>query len=205
MAFLAVLDTNVLLPAPLRDTLLRLAEADLYVPKWSERILAELAKNLVESGRTDSERAARVTATMKEAFPEAMAPDSLVSTIEPAMTNDPKDRHVLAAAVGVGAQVVLTHNLEDFLPEACDPLGIEALSPDDFLIDLYHLESNTARSAAAGPHPTRSTRLHCQGRSRLCGINSRQPSVGSGTQAIAAPTFAPNRDRDGGHPEPSAR
>lgn len=149
MAFLAVLDTNVLLPAPLRDTLLRLAEADLYVPKWSDRILAELAKNLVESGRTDSKRAARVTATMKEAFPEAMAPESLVSTIEPAMTNDPKDRHVLAAAVGVGAQVVITHNLEDFLPEACGPLGVEALSPDDFLVDLHRLDPSAAMQAIA--------------------------------------------------------
>jgi len=71
MGFQAVLDANVLLPAPLRDTLLRLAEADLYVPRWSERILAEVARNLVESGRTDSEQATRVTETMAEAFPEA--------------------------------------------------------------------------------------------------------------------------------------
>ena len=101
MSLQAVLDANVLLPAPLRDTLLRLAEADLYVPRWSERILDEVAKNLVESGRTDTARAARVTETMAAAFPEAMAPTSVISTIEPAMTNDPKDRHVLAAAVGV--------------------------------------------------------------------------------------------------------
>jgi len=65
---------------------LRLAEADLYVPKWSERILSELARNLVESGRTDSERAARATRTMREAFPEAEVPEPLVATIEPAMT-----------------------------------------------------------------------------------------------------------------------
>lgn len=147
MGFLAILDANVLLPAPLRDTLLRLAEAELYVPKWSDRILAELAKNLVESGRTDSERAARVTAAMQGAFPEAAAPESLVSTIEPAMTNDPKDRHVLAAAVGVGAQVVVTHNLGDFPSEACSPLGIEAVAPDDFLVDLYHLKPATALRA----------------------------------------------------------
>lgn len=78
MGFQVVLDANVLLPAPLRDTLLRLAEADLYVPKWSERILAEVTKNLVESGRTDAERAARVTETMAAAFPEAMVPASRV-------------------------------------------------------------------------------------------------------------------------------
>jgi predicted nucleic acid-binding protein len=140
VAFLAVLDTNVLLPAPLRDTLLRLAEVELYVPKWSNRILAELDKNLVESGRTDIERAARVTTVIKEAFSEAMVPDSLISTIEPAMTNDPKDRHVLAAAVGVGAQAIVSRNLDDFSPEVCNPLGVEAVNPNDFLVDLYHLD-----------------------------------------------------------------
>lgn len=149
MGFIAVLDTNVLLPAPLRDTLLRLAEADLYVPKWSDRILAELTKNLVESGRTDEERAARVTRAIAEAFPEAMAPHSLVSSIEPAMTNDPKDRHVLAAAVGVGAQVVVSRNVDDFPPAACEPLGVEAVSPDDFLIDLFHLDPLAALHAVS--------------------------------------------------------
>ncbi len=144
MGFQVVLDTNVLLPAALRDTLLRLAEADLYVPKWSDRILAELSKNLVETGRTDAKRAARVTTTMKEAFPEAMVPDLRVSTIEPAMTNDPKDRHVLAAAVGAGAKIIVSHNLADFPPNACSPLGIEAVSPDDLLVDLYHLDPSAA-------------------------------------------------------------
>jgi len=144
MGFLAVLDANVLLPAPLRDALLRLAEADLYVPKWSERILAEVARNLVESGRTDAGRAARVTETMRAAFPEAMVPESLIAAIEPVMTNDPKDRHVLAAAVGVGAEVVVSHNLADFPTDACEPLEIEAVSPDDFLVDLHQLDPAAA-------------------------------------------------------------
>ncbi|HWO15161.1 MAG TPA: PIN domain-containing protein [Solirubrobacterales bacterium] len=119
------------------------------MPKWSERILAEVTKNLVESGRTDAERAARVTETMAAAFPEAMVPASRVSTIEPAMTNDPKDRHVLAAAVGVGAEIVVSHNLKDFPPAACDPLGIEALGPDDFLTDLYQLDPAAAARAVS--------------------------------------------------------
>lgn len=147
MGFQAVLDANVLLPAPLRDTLLRLAEAELYVPRWSERILDEVAKNLVESGRTDAERAARVTETIEAAFPEAMVSTSIVSAIEPAMTNDPKDRHVLAAAVGVGAEVVVTKNLKDFPPDTCEPLGIQVVSPDDFLVDLRQVDPAAALRA----------------------------------------------------------
>jgi predicted nucleic acid-binding protein len=147
MGFQAVLDANILLPAPLRDTLLRLAEADLYVPKWSERILAEVARNLVESGRTDAERAARVTETMAAAFPEAMVPASLISSVEPAMTNDPKDRHVLAAAIAAGSEVVVTKNLKHFPAAACESLGIQVVGPDDFLVDLHQVDPSTALRA----------------------------------------------------------
>ena len=53
-----------------------------------------------------------------------------------AMENDPKDRHVAAAALKAGAQVIVTSNLRDFrkLPE-----GIEAQSPDEFLCNLFGL------------------------------------------------------------------
>ena len=52
----------------------------------------------------------------------------------PSMKNDPKDRHVAAAAVKAGAQIIVTLNLKDFskLPD-----GIEALGPDDFLRTLF--------------------------------------------------------------------
>jgi len=54
-----------------------------------------------------------------------------------AMQNDPKDRHVVAAAVKVGAQVITTANLKDFTPL---PDNIEAQSPDEFLCNLFDLD-----------------------------------------------------------------
>jgi hypothetical protein len=48
--FLVVLDACVLIQAPLRDTLLRLAEHPrLYVPRWSDEIIAETVRNLVRT------------------------------------------------------------------------------------------------------------------------------------------------------------
>ncbi len=70
MAFKVVLDANVLYPFSLRDTLLRLAERELYLLAWSERILDEVGRNLIENGRTDAATAARLQAAMRSAFPE---------------------------------------------------------------------------------------------------------------------------------------
>jgi predicted nucleic acid-binding protein len=106
MAFAVVLDADVLFRLPVCDTLLRLAEIELYGPYWSERILDELARNLVESGRTTEEAAQRRVRLMSEAFEAAEVSEAAIATLEPSMENDPKDRHVLAAAVAVGAQVI---------------------------------------------------------------------------------------------------
>lgn len=70
MSFAAVLDASVLYPLPLRDTLLRVAETELYDPYWSERILDEVARNLVAHGRATEARARRLI--------DAMTPPSTV-------------------------------------------------------------------------------------------------------------------------------
>src|SRR5439155_19737425 len=56
-----------------------------------------------------------------------------------AMPNDPKDRHVLAAAVACKAQIIVTQNLRHFKPEHLVQFEVDALSPDEFLVHLFHL------------------------------------------------------------------
>jgi predicted nucleic acid-binding protein len=141
MPFAAVLDASVLYPLPLRDTLLRLAETELYDAYWSERILDEVVRNLVADGRANEEQARRLTDAMSAAFDGAAVPQDAVDRLEPAMTNDEKDRHVLAAAVASDAQAVVTLNLKDFPVEAYEPFAIEPLHPDVFLLDLYNLDA----------------------------------------------------------------
>ncbi|HYO30534.1 MAG TPA: PIN domain-containing protein [Thermomicrobiales bacterium] len=139
--FSVVLDACVLIPMSLSDTLLRAADADLYRLLWSEDILDEVRRNLVENGLTDDQRALSRVSQMRRTFPQASVTG--YSGIVESMTNDPKDRHVLAAAVTAGAQVIVTSNLRDFPEHALSPYNIEAQSPDDFLLNLYGLAPGT--------------------------------------------------------------
>lgn len=94
----ALLDACVLVPIALTDTLLRLAEADLYRPLWSTAILDEMVAALeyVHPDMRDGRARRRATA-MADAFE-----DACVAGWEPLLEGldlpDPDDRHVVAAA-----------------------------------------------------------------------------------------------------------
>lgn len=139
MAFLVALDACVLYPASLRDCLLRLAEVELFDVKWSDRILVEATNALARDGRVTPEQSAHLMNHMDEAFEDACVSAEAIAPLEVGMSNHPKDRHVLATAVACGAQRVVTLNLKDFPSEACDPHGIEAEHPDDFLLAMLDL------------------------------------------------------------------
>src|SRR5262245_49873972 len=94
--FIVVVDANVLYPLTLRDTVLRAAAAGFYQLRWSTDILDEMERNLIGKAKMPTDKAARLRATMERYFPEAD-----VRGYQPlvgAMPNDPKDRHVTAAA-----------------------------------------------------------------------------------------------------------
>jgi predicted nucleic acid-binding protein len=130
----ALLGASVIIPASLNDTLLLAAEAGLYRVYWSADILEEVERNLVEHDLTTPDLAAKRIAAMRHAFPgSSMIHDHHL--IEQ-MTNHPKDRHVLAAAIAANADVIVTTNLRDFPGDSLHPHRIAARSPDDFLIDL---------------------------------------------------------------------
>jgi predicted nucleic acid-binding protein len=141
--FPALLDANVLVPIHLTDLLLRLAEAETYRPLWSEQVLQEVERNLPKVGVTP-EKAKRRVGTMRREFPDAM-----VTGYQPLvddMTNDPKDRHVLAAAVRANAEIIVTANVKDFPAHACEPYDVGIVHPDEFLLDQLDLyEDETLR------------------------------------------------------------
>jgi predicted nucleic acid-binding protein len=136
--FLVVLDACVLLPAPLRDTLLRLAEEPrLFVPRWSDEIMAETSRNLECRVGLSPQKTAYLVTQLRTHFADAW-----VTGYEPLidrMTNHPKDRHVLAAAVRCGASVIVTYNKRDFPASATEPWGVDVLGPGTFLKYQYDL------------------------------------------------------------------
>lgn len=136
---IVTLDACVWYGMPLRDTLLRAAEKELYRPTWTHEILDEVVRHLKDP--TERERplteadAARLLAAVEKSFPEAFVSnyEGLIAT----MRNNPKDRHVAAAAVHAHAHVIVTYNLKDFPATALAPYSIEAQHPDEFLTSLY--------------------------------------------------------------------
>lgn len=139
MAFTALYDADVLHPPGLRDLLVRLGQTGLFRARWSEQILDEMVRSILDRrADLDAERLARTRALMCEAVP-----DCLVTGYEPLIDGlrlpDPDDRHVLAAAIRCSAQVIVTSNLPDFPPDALEPFNIEAQGPDQFVLDVVNL------------------------------------------------------------------
>jgi len=135
----ALFDACVLYPAPLRDLLMWLALAGLFRARWSDAIHEEWVNSLL-AGRPDltRERLERTRELMNRAVP-----DCLVTGYEDLVAGltlpDPGDRHVLAAAIRGGADVIVTYNLGDFPAGTLAPLRIAAQHPDDFIAQLLDL------------------------------------------------------------------
>lgn len=146
--YTAVYDANVLYPAPLRDFLMRLALTGAYRARWSAQIHDEWKRNLLLN-RQDltSAQLDRTSELMDKAIPDALVTDyeSLVAGLE---LPDVDDRHVLAVAIKCNAATIVTFNLKDFPKAVLDPLGIEALHPDDFIADLWDLDKAAVLEAA---------------------------------------------------------
>ena len=132
MRFIVILDACTLYPAPLRDLLLRLAITGLFAAKWTDEIHDEWTRNLI-GNRPELEEPLKRTRTLMD----NAVPDCLVTNYESLICGltlpDEDDRHVLAAAIKAGAQIIVTFNLKDFPDEILNTYDIEAMHPDSFI------------------------------------------------------------------------
>jgi len=137
--FPAIVDACVLVQAAVRDTLLRLFERRLFLARWTDEIIEETVRTLRDKRGRTAEQTDRLVNELRAHFPDAWVEPGYRELI-PIMTNHEKDRHVLAAAVKTPCEVIVTYNLKHFPEGALKPFGIEAKHPDEFLIDLYHID-----------------------------------------------------------------
>ncbi|MGD9539187.1 MAG: putative toxin-antitoxin system toxin component, PIN family [Alphaproteobacteria bacterium] len=137
----AFLDASVLYPAPLRDLLMRLALRGLFRAIWSARVHEEWIANVLAK-RPDLTRA-QLERTRE--LMDAHATDSIVTGYEELIDGldlpDANDRHVLAAAIHGGADLIVTFNLKDFPAHRLESFEIEAQHPDTFVTHLIELHA----------------------------------------------------------------
>lgn len=125
--------------------LLWFAHYDLYTPKWSEHIVDEW-RIVMERKGVSSEVASKRVNKMNLAFPDALVKNykGLIPAIH---LPDEKDRHVVAAAIKVNANIIVTNNLKDFPEEHLQSFGLSAKSADDFLTDIIDLNQEKTKEA----------------------------------------------------------
>jgi len=130
----AVLDACVLYPPILRDILLGVAEAGLYTPLWSDRILEEWARASIKTG---AEAQTRIEiALLRDRFPNAglrAAPEIERRLVLP----DPDDVHVLAVAIAAQADCIITFNAADFPRGLLAEEGMDRRDPDGLLWEIW--------------------------------------------------------------------
>ena len=131
--FTALLDANILYPAPMRDIFLQLAVDDLFRVKWT----ADIHREWIEALLRNEPHRDRATLERTRRLMDRATRDCLITGYEPLLPAidlpDPDDRHVLAAAIVGRCDVIVTCNLRDFPEYAVAPYGIDILHPDDFL------------------------------------------------------------------------
>lgn len=139
MGFIVVYDACALYPASLRDLLVRLASKRIVQARWSHEVLNEFVEALLErQPDLKRDRLRRTCDLMNRAVPEALV-SGYEQIVESLTLPDPDDRHVLAAAIVANAQAIVTQNLNDFPEERLRPYGIEAVHPDQFVLDTIDL------------------------------------------------------------------
>ena len=124
-------DASVLYGAIVRDLLLQLGADKMLDLKWTEAVHLEWMQALVRARPELADRVERTRSLMIATLPDAMV-RGYEHRIDGLDLPDPDDRHVLAAALECGAQMILTFNLRHFPEESLAP-AVSAIHPDGLL------------------------------------------------------------------------
>jgi hypothetical protein len=135
LAMRVLIDACVLYPTVMREVVLGVAQAGLFDPRWSARILEEWARAARKIGPQGETIARGEIATIQAQFPraEVKIPQGVEARL---WLPDPDDIHVFAAAIGSSCDAIMTMNAKDFPRNELADQGLERVDPDGFLIGL---------------------------------------------------------------------
>jgi hypothetical protein len=144
-----VYDACVLYPFHTRNLLTQCAVERLVEARWTDAIHDEWIRNLAASSASiPIERLHKIRDLMNRVLPGANI-DGYEHHIAGLDLPDQDDRHVVAAAITAGATRIVTWNLRDFPADALSGHGLQAVTPDDLLMDLYGLIPEAVVAATA--------------------------------------------------------
>ncbi len=142
--FTVIFDACVLYPAPLRDLLMSLATTELFRARWSPDIQEEWMRAVLAQNK-DNPNVTRACLERTRQLMDANVLDSVVTGYERLIDGialpHAQDRHVVAAAIRAGANVIVTFNLKHFPDYALREFGIHAAHPDEFVSRLLDLDA----------------------------------------------------------------
>jgi len=136
--FSVFVDSNVLHQEFLRDLILRLSTKNTFIVRWSDDVLHELRVSLQKVPLTD-DKIVNLINLLQDAFPNAVV-TGYKSFIDGISVKDRNDRHVVAAAIRGGCEVIVSNNVKDFA--GAETYNIDVQHPDVFLFHHYALEPN---------------------------------------------------------------
>lgn len=147
-SYTVILDACVMYPAPLRSYLMYLANTGLFRARWTDQIHDEWTRNLLKNNPdVDPTKLQRTKTLMNANVPDCLV-EGYESLIEGITLPDKDDRHVVAAAIKGQAESIITFNLKDFPINTMEALGLSAIHPDEFLCDMFELDSSACVKAA---------------------------------------------------------
>jgi predicted nucleic acid-binding protein len=142
--FTAFIDANVFYGARLRSLVLFVAQSKLYRARWTERVNDEWIDAVVKKAKRPSITKEALQSTRDDMNKAIL--DCLVENYQHIEVGlqlpDPKDKHILAAAIHCHASTIITFNLTDFPNDYLSQFNIHATHPDQFLVDAYHISQD---------------------------------------------------------------
>jgi PIN domain len=141
MAFTVIYDANVLYPNTLRNLLIPIAQQPHLVGQVHPRHPRRDVQGATEKPPRHHGRKSVPPVQADEQRGPGLPGGNHQPLIAALDLPDPDDRHVLAAAIAVNAQVIVTRNRKDFPAKTLAQWNIRPKSQDDFVRDVIDLDS----------------------------------------------------------------